>query len=332
MGDLRVALIGNGWWGRNIGRNLHQLGALSAVVDSDPGNLAKAEENFPGAAFHRDIAAVLGDPACRAVAIATPALTHATLVMESLRAGKDVFVEKPLALSVEEGRGLVEEARRRRKILMVGHLLQYHPAVTKLREIVHGGKLGSLRYMYSNRLNLGKVRREENILWSFAPHDVDVILLLAGRMPRRVLAVGASYLQPSVADTTLSTLFFEDELQAHVYVSWLHPFKDQRLVVIGSDAMAVFDDVRAEDKLVLHSGKVEIEEGKPIVVTQSPAVPVPFEGGEPLRAEMEHFIACVRERLAPRTDGIVGLKVLSVLQACQSSMSRGGMIVEVEEI
>jgi len=332
MKQPRIALIGNGWWGKNIGRNLHDLGVLAAVADPDSERLAFAEEKFPGVALHRDMDEVMARTDIDAVCVATPAATHAALSTAALGAGKDVFVEKPLALDVEEGRALVAEAGKRGRILMVGHLLQYHPAVLKLKEIVAGGRLGSLRYIYSNRLNLGKVRREENILWSFAPHDIDIIMLLAGAMPTRVLAVGASYLQPRVADTTLSYLFFEGELQAHIYVSWLHPFKDQRLVVVGSDAMAVFDDVRPKDKLVVHNGKVEVEEGKPIVVTQSPAVPVEYESREPLRAEMEHFVRCVAERSEPRTDGAVGLRVLSVLQACQRSMGRDGKTETVEAV
>lgn len=332
MKQPRIALIGNGWWGKNIGRNLHDLGVLAAVADPDAGRLAFAEEKFPGVALYRDMDEVMARADIDAVCIATPAVTHAALCMTALAAGKDVFVEKPLALKVEEGRALAAEAGKRGKILMVGHLLQYHPAVLRLKEIVAGGRLGSLRYIYSNRLNLGKVRREENILWSFAPHDIDIIMLLAGAVPRKVLAVGASYLQPHVADTTLSYLFFEGELQAHIYVSWLHPFKDQRLVVVGSDAMAVFDDVRPKDKLVVHNGKVEVEEGKPIVVTQSPAVPVEYESREPLRAEMEHFVECVAQRRRPRTDGAVGLRVLAVLQACQRSMGRDGKTETVEAV
>jgi UDP-2-acetamido-3-amino-2,3-dideoxy-glucuronate N-acetyltransferase len=328
----RIALIGNGWWGKNIGRNLHELGVLAVVADSDAERLSFAEEKFPGVGLHRDAQEVLDRTDIDAVCIAAPAAAHAAIGTAALRAGKDVFVEKPLALQVEEGRALVEEAEKRGRILMVGHLLQYHPAVLKLKEIVAGGRLGALRYIYSNRLNLGKVRREENILWSFAPHDIDIIMLLAGSMPGKVLAVGASYLQPRIADTTVTHLFFEGSLQAHIYVSWLHPFKDQRLVVVGSDAMAVFDDVKPGDKLVIHRGKVDVEEGKPIVVTQSPAVPVDCGSGEPLRAEMEHFIACVGERKRPRTDGAVGLRVLAVLQACQRSMGRGGTIEAVEAV
>lgn len=329
MKDIRAALIGNGWWGKNIGRNLHSLGALAAVVDQDEKRLELAGEKFAGVALYGAVGEVLADESIEAVCIATPAVTHAAFVMDALRSGKDVFVEKPLALNVNEGKKLVEEAKGGGRILMVGHLLQYHPAVLRLKDIVCEGRLGALRYIYSNRLNLGKVRREENILWSFAPHDIDIIMLLAGRTPRRVLAVGASYLQPHVADTTLSYMFFENELQAHIYVSWLHPFKDQRLVVVGSDAMAVFDDVRRDNKLVIHNGKVEIEEGKPIVVTQSPAVGVDFLSREPLLAEMEHFLQCVRDRVTPRTDGEAGLKVLSVLEACQRSMTKGGTIEDV---
>jgi UDP-2-acetamido-3-amino-2,3-dideoxy-glucuronate N-acetyltransferase len=332
MKGPETALIGCGWWGKNIGRNLDALGALAAVVDADPERLEFARETYKSVSVYSDVREVFRSSSIQAVCIATPAALHASQVMEALEHGKDVFVEKPLALSVDEGETIVKEAARRGRILMVGHLLRYHPAVARLKEIAGSGGLGALRYIYSNRLNLGKVRREENILWSFAPHDIDIIIYLTGQMPVRVLAVGASYLQPRIADTTLSYLFFENELQAHIYVSWLHPFKDQRLVVVGSDGMAVFDDVRRERKLVLHNGKVEIEEGKPIVVTRSPAEAVEIENTEPLFNEMEHFLECVRTRRKPETDGNAGLRVLAVLQACQRSMTRGGLIEKVARV
>jgi len=268
---------------------------------------------------------VLSDEGIRAVVIATPAPTHANLALQAMRAGKDVLVEKPMALSVEEGERMVEEAERRGLILMVGHVLEYHPAVRRLRELVREGVLGRLEYIYSNRLNFGRFRREENALWSFAPHDVALILRLVGEMPEEVSAHGGAYLSERVADVTVSNFLFPSGVRAHIFVSWLHPYKEQRLVVIGDEAMAVFEDTLPwPEKLRLYRHKVEWREGRIPVAAKAEAEPIPVEEVEPLRAECEHFLQCVAERRKPLTDGESGLKVLRVLEACQESLDRGG--------
>jgi UDP-2-acetamido-3-amino-2,3-dideoxy-glucuronate N-acetyltransferase len=255
------------------------------------------------------------------IVIATPAETHAALVQQALLAGKDVLVEKPLCLSVEAGDKLIALADERRCVLMVGHLLWYHPAVLKLKELIEQGELGRIQYIYSNRLNLGKIRREENILWSFAPHDISVILGLTGEMPTTVEAQGGNYLHDRIADVTVTLLSFPSGVKAHTFVSWLHPFKEQKLVVVGDRQMAVFDDVEKTDKLLLYPHTINWKKHIPIA-SKADAHPVPFDPVEPLRAECQHFLACIQTRQTPRTDGQEGLRVLTVLQQCQEGLEK----------
>ena len=238
----RVAVIGCGAWGRNLVRAHASLGSLVAVVDADPGMAAAQAELYGVAA--RTVEEVLADPEIDAVVIAAPAIAHAELARRVVAAGKHVFVEKPLALTVPDAEAVVAEAEAAGVVLMVGHLLQYHPAFLALRDLVAEGRLGELRYLYSNRLNLGRIRQEENSLWSFAPHDLSMLLALVGEEPDEVTATGGYFLHPDIADVTTTHLSFPSGPQAHVFVSWLHPFKEQRLVVVGSDAMAVFDDTQ----------------------------------------------------------------------------------------
>jgi UDP-2-acetamido-3-amino-2,3-dideoxy-glucuronate N-acetyltransferase len=262
------------------------------------------------------------DPETAGVAIATPAETHGELVQQALLAGKDVFVEKPLCLSVEEGQKLVTLACERQRVLMVGHVLWYHPAVLRLRDLVETGELGRIRYIYSNRLNLGRFRREENILWSFAPHDVSVILGLIGEMPDVIEAHGGNYLHDQIADVTVSLLSFPSGVKAHIFVSWLHPFKEQKLVVIGDRQMAVFDDMERDNKLLLYPHVISWKNHAPIA-NKAEARPVAFELGEPLQAECLHFLECIQTRQTPRTSGQEGLRVLTVLQQCQKVLTEG---------
>ena len=316
----RVAVIGAGYWGQNLVRNFHDVGALAAVCDRDETRLQELAEKYPECRiFSRDYQAVLKDDTVEGVAIATPAETHAALVRDALLAGKDVFVEKPLCLTAADGEELLALSRRQRRILMVGHVLRYHPAIVKLKQLVEGGDLGRIRYIYSNRLNLGKIRREENILWSFAPHDISVILSLVGEMPDSVQAQAGNYLHQQVADVTVSLLSFPSGVKAHIFVSWLHPYKEQKLIVVGDRKMAVFDDVATTDKLLLYPHAIEWRSHTP-VASRAAAQAVPVEAYEPLQAECLHFLECVRSRSAPVTDGEEGLRVLTVLQQCQEAL------------
>ncbi len=316
-----IAVIGCGYWGVNLVRTFRDLDALAMVCDTSPDARAHACEIAPGTEQAGDMNTVLSSPEVRGVVIATPAETHYELAKLALDAGKDVFVEKPLALAYEQGRDLVHLAKEEARVLMVGHVLEYHPAIARLLSMVQGGELGNLRYIYSNRVSLGKVRREENILWSFAPHDIAVILRLMGGAPLQVNACGGSYIQHDVADVTVTNLLFDDGARAHIHVSWLHPFKEQRLVVIGSKKMASFDDVAK--RLLIYDQRVELEHGEPMPI-RADGEEVGFPSDEPLRLECEAFLDSIITREPPISDGYCGLRVLAVLQAAQSSLIRNG--------
>ncbi len=327
---VAIGLAGCGYWGRNLARNLYQMGHLAAVVDPSAKVLKEVKASYKGVRTGSDFAILLDDRKIKAVALAVPAAQHYELARKALEAGKDVFVEKPLALRVPEAEELVELARRRKRILMVGHILEYHPAILKLKDFVDSGELGDMHYVYSNRLNLGKVRKEENILWSFAPHDISVILLLMGMLPEWASTSGQHYLQHEIADVTMTCLAFPGRPRAHIFVSWLHPFKEQKLVVIGSKKMAVFDDVVKDGKLKIFDKGIEWKDGQP-VIRQTAESTLFFPEMEPLREELAHFVDCVRTRRAPRTDGPSGLRVLRVLDACQRSIDSGGQPVRIQE-
>lgn len=326
MSEPGVAVVGCGAWGKNLVRNFHEIGSLVVVCDASAAGRSRAREIAPEVDVTADLDVVLNG-SFPAVVIATPAATHYRLAARALEAGKDVLVEKPLALRYEEGVDLVERASGSERILMVGHVLEYHPAIVRLAQLVSDGELGNLHYVYSNRLNLGKIRREENILWSFAPHDIAVMLSLVGELPFQVSATGGSYVQPNIPDTTVTHLLFDDGVRGHIYVSWLHPFKEQRLVVIGSRRMAAFDDVSKE--LVLYDQRVEVGEDGPVPIEEDQGQPVDFPDDEPLRRECEAFLEAVRTREPPLTDGRSGLDVLKVLQAAQRSLTTNGVAVDL---
>jgi predicted dehydrogenase len=322
---VKVAVIGCGYWGKNLVRNFHELGALNLVCDATPQGRATASGLAPQAAIVSQVEEVFSS-AVQGVVIATPAETHFELGMQALVAGKDVFVEKPLALTYEQGARMVQLAEKQQRILAVGHVLEYHPAVVQLRALIQSGELGKVHYIYSNRLNLGKIRTEENILWSFAPHDIAVILRLVGAMPFEVIACGGSYVQPNIADVTVTNLLFDNGVRAHIYVSWLHPFKEQRLVVVGSKKMASFDDIAK--RLVLYDQRVEWQANQPVPVRHDGEA-VPFDSAEPLRIECSEFLQAITTRRAPITDGYSGLQVLRVLQAAQRSLVTNGAPVHL---
>lgn len=317
----QVAVVGCGHWGSNLVRNFAALGALAAVCDFDAAAAARAASLAGVTAAN--LSDVLSDEQVEAVIVATPASTHAAIAHQSLSAGKHVFVEKPLALDVDQAEKLTALAEEGSLTLMVGHLLQYHPAFTRLRTLVHDGDVGRLRYVYSNRLNFGRFRREENILWSFAPHDISMILSLVGAEPDQVSAVGSSFLHKSIADVTTTHLSFPAGESAHIFVSWLHPFKEQKLVVVGEKAMAVFDDSEPwERKLCRYQHEVAWRNGLP-EASKAMAEPIDLSPAEPLELECRHFLRCVSTGARPRTDGADGLRVLRVLDAAQAALLGG---------
>jgi UDP-2-acetamido-3-amino-2,3-dideoxy-glucuronate N-acetyltransferase len=328
MNDLtKIALVGCGYWGKNLCRNFHGLNALGRVIDATESGQAQARLIAPGIEVSSHFEDALNYSDIHAIVLATPAETHAKLATQAMKAGKDVFVEKPMALTLEDAEQMQSVANQTDRILMVGHLLEYHPAVLKLRELIDSGELGKINYVYSNRLNFGKVRTEENALWSFAPHDFAVILRLIGQSPIEVSATGGSYLTKGLADVTVSNMRFSDDTRAHIFVSWLHPFKEQRLVVVGDKKMAIFNDVASfGEKLLLYPQTVEFE-GKIPVLKKEDFEPVEYSDAEPLREECRHFLDCVKNRNKPLTDAQSGIDVLKILHACQCSIDQHGVPV-----
>lgn len=318
---MNISLIGAGYWGKNILRNLKELGVLHSVYEVSKKRVEELREKYPDVNFVTSLEEVLDNPGIKGVCIATPAVTHYDMAKRALLKDKDVFVEKPLSLTIREAEELIKIARERGKILMVGHILQYHPAILKLKELIKNRKLGNIEYIYSNRLNIGKLRVEENILWSFAPHDVSVILMLVGEEPYEVKAFGGAYVTPGIYDVTLTTLSFKQGVKAHIFVSWLHPYKEQKLVVVGDESMAVFDDL-TEEKLFVYPHKIKWE-GKIPVAEKAERYVVEVEKKEPLKEELRHFIECIETRKTPRTDGAEGLRVLKVLERAEKSLKEG---------
>lgn len=318
---MNISLIGAGYWGKNILRNLKELGVLHSVYEVSEKRVEELREKHSDVNFVTSLEEVLDNPEIKGVCIATPAVTHYDMAKRALLKDKDVFVEKPLSLTIHEAEELIKIAKERGKILMVGHILQYHPAILKLKELITNRKLGNIEYIYSNRLNIGKLRVEENILWSFAPHDVSVILMLVGEEPYEVKAFGGAYVTPGIYDVTLTTLSFKQGVKAHIFVSWLHPYKEQKLVVVGDESMAVFDDL-TEEKLFVYPHKIKWE-GKIPVAEKAERYVVEVEKKEPLKEELRHFIECIETRKTPRTDGEEGLRVLKVLERAEKSLKEG---------
>jgi UDP-2-acetamido-3-amino-2,3-dideoxy-glucuronate N-acetyltransferase len=325
----RVGIVGCGYWGKNLVRNFHELGALHAVCDVVESRRQEISKKYSVTAVQR-IEEMLRMEPIQAIVIAAPAAQHFELAKRALLAGKDVFVEKPLALRVEEGQELVDLASQHARLLMVGHLLQYHPAVIELSRLIGAGELGRVQYIYSSRLNLGKLRTEENILWSFAPHDISTILSLLNEDPVSVAAHGGCYLNRDISDVTLTTCDFASGVKAHIFVSWLHPYKEQKLVIVADRKMAVFDDTQTAEKLVLYPHQINWLDRVPVAQKAEGQV-VPLKNDEPLRLECEHFLECVRERKKPRTDGESGLRVLRILRACEQSLRDHGQPIAMEQ-
>ena len=314
-----IAVIGCGYWGQNIVRSAHDAGILYAVSDSDAARASSFAEKYAVKALGFDDA--LADASVAGVMLAVPAPAHASMAIKALRAGKHVFVEKPIALSEADANAMIEAAKETGRILMVGHLLHYHPAFIALKKLVADGTLGNLKHIYSNRLNFGKVRTEENVFWSFAPHDVSMILSLAGREPADVRATYTNDIEGSaIASTAIAHFGFGQGLNAHIHVSWFNPFKEQKLVVAGDAAMAVFDDTQPWDKkLTLFKNSVTFDGGQP-VLNKGEAVPVTLVPSEPLKDECLHFAQCIAQGLQPRTDGAEALRVLRTMQACDKAV------------
>jgi predicted dehydrogenase len=316
--------VGLGYWGPNLARNFDRLpdAELAWLCDESGDVLERLGRAFPSARPTASLADLLSDESLDAVALATPVSTHAELARRVLEAGKHCFVEKPLGQSVEEAERVVVAASAAGRVLMVGHLLEYHPGVERMNELIEAGELGEVRYIYSNRLNLGQLRRDENALWSLGAHDVSVILRLAAEEPYECRAVGESYVNQGVEDVVFCYLRFPSGLAAHMHLSWLDPHKERRFTVVGSKRMATFDDMELERKLSVYDKGFDEDYssyGEYIARSGdifSPHVP----NEEPLRIECRHFLECVRGGVNPRSGGGSGLRVVRVLEALERSL------------
>jgi predicted dehydrogenase len=331
MDPVRIAIVGVGGWGKNLARNFYQLpdADLRYVCDLDQAKLDQVARQLPGTLLTRDYDAVLRDPLVQAVVVATTAPRHHAICKMALEAGKDVFVEKPFTLEIAHAEELIRLAEANKRVLMVGHLLEYHPVVTRLREMIGREDLGKLHYVYSQRVNLGTVRVDENALWNFAPHDISVIMFLLGAAPTDVAARGQCYLQKGVEDVVFLTMNFGGRAMAHVHVSWLDPHKIRKLTLVGNRKMAVFDDLEATEKLRIYDKGAEISQDynsfAEYVGLRFGDITMPYiKASEPLQIECRHFIDCVRNRKHPVSDGEDGLRVVKVLDAAQRSLKLNG--------
>jgi predicted dehydrogenase len=324
---ITAAVVGLGYWGPNLARNLAALPGVELrwLCDADLERLGRWAQLYPTAKTADRLEELLADPDLDLVCLATPVASHASLCRSVLEAGKHCFVEKPLARSSAEARQLAELAERKGLTLMVGHLLLYHPAVVKLKELIGEGALGDLYYLYTNRLNLGQLRRDENALWSLGAHDVSVLLYLLEEQPQRCIAHGEAFLQEGIEDVVFCYLRFPSGVAAHLHLSWLDPHKERRLTAVGSKRMATFDDMALEGKLTIFDkgfdqdfrswGEYLARSGERL----SPALPA----AEPLRLECEHLLRCLREGSRPRSDGRSAVAVVQVLEELERSLREG---------
>jgi predicted dehydrogenase len=336
---MNIGVIGSGYWGINHVRTFNALNTcvLKGVADLSSANLERVKGISASINTTDDYKQILGDESVDAVVIATDAESHFRLASEAMSAGKHVLVEKPLALTAADGESLVRQAESSKRILMVGHILLYHPAVTRMKEYISSGELGDVYYMSTQRVNLGKVRATENALWSLAPHDISIMLYLAGDEPQEVSASGRSYVQDGIEDVVFFWLRFPGTVMGHGQVSWLDPHKIRKITVVGSKKMAVFDDVDSTEKVRLYDKGIESSPatygsyGESISVRHGD-VQIPYiKMVEPLRAECQHFIECVEKGTTPLTDGRDGLRVLKVLEAAQRSLKGGGVPARLTE-
>lgn len=333
---VSVAVIGTGRWGRNLVRKFYELpeSKLVTVCDLDEEKLAKISHQYPGTQTATDLKSVLSDDTVEAVVVASPAPLHYELARQALNAGKHVFVEKPITLNVGHAEELIALAEDRGLTLMVGHLLIYHPGVNLIKTIIDKNEVGGIHYLYSQRLNLGTVRKDENALWSLAPHDIAVMLYLTGKKPIMVAAHGQCYLRAGVEDVVFFTVYFEDSVMAHAHVSWLDPHKTRKFTIVGKEKMIVFDDMESSEKVRLYDKGADVATGYKSygedLTLRFGDISIPsIKMEEPLALECRHFLSCVRSGKRPITDGRNGLEVLKILQSAQTSLDSGGKPVEL---
>lgn len=334
---ITLGMVGLGYWGPNLLRNFDQLSdcCVNICCDLDAGRLASAKEQYPYLMITADYNALLNDPDLDAIIIATPARTHYTFALKALQHGKHLFIEKPLTLEVQHAIELVELSEDMDRILMVGHLMEYHPAIEKLRDLIQSGELGQIHYLYAQRVNLGRIRHDENALWSLAPHDFSVAMYLLDAEPENVAARGAAYLQEGIDDVVFVNLQFPDGIMAHIQLSWLDPHKLRLTTIVGSEKMVVFDDMETTEMVKIYNKGVDhTTDYTSYGEALSPRfgdVTIPYiKMTEPLKLECQHFLDCIVSHRKPRSDGRDGLRVVRVLQAAQQSRNRNGEPVDIK--
>ena len=334
---INIGVVGVGGWGKNLARNYYQIpdANLKYICDLDEKKLGQMSSLYPGTKTTKDFNDLINDPDLHAVVIATTAPHHFTLGKQALEAGKDVYIEKPLVLKTDDAEELIRIADENKQILMVGHLLEYHPVVNKLKEMIDAGELGDIHYIYAQRVNLGTVREDENALWNFAPHDISVILYLLDMEPTDISARGQAYLQKGIEDVVFFTLNFNDKKMAHVHVSWLDPHKVRKITVVGSKKMAVFDDIESTEKLRVYdkvaTHNTEYTSFAEYLNLRFGDITIPhINVGEPLKLECNHFLESIRNRTQPLSDGLDGLRVVKVLDAAQKSLEQNGIPVNIK--
>ena len=332
---INIAVVGAGAWGKNHIRvfseipNVH----LKYVCDSDPSRLTKLQKSYSQPKMVENLSPILQDPKIKGIVVASSAISHFPLAKESLLAGKDVLVEKPMALNVKDADELVRIAEEKSRILMVGHLLIYHPVVDRLKEMIASEELGRIHYIYTQRVNLGVIRQDENALWSFAPHDLSVILELLNERPAVVSAHGESYIQKNIEDVVFLSLHFSDGKMANIHLSWLDPHKVRKITIVGAKKMVVFDDMEASEKLKIYDkgvGSLSYDSYGEYLSLRFGDITIPnIKMVEPLRAEAEHFIRCIELKEKPKTGGRDGLEVVKILVAAQKSLGENGAPVSL---
>jgi predicted dehydrogenase len=338
MGPLRVGVVGFGYWGPNLVRNFAKAhnAELVAICDGSSTNVEKAKKAYPDVWTCDDVKNMLSECELDAVVVATSAPSHFEIAEQAILAGKHCFVEKPLTLTSKQAKRLVQLAEEQSVVLMVGHLMIYHSAVREIRRIIESGELGDVLYLYAQRLNLGKVRTEENAFWSLAPHDVSIALYLLDEVPEKVSANGAAYLSNGVEDTVFTNLLFPSGKMANIHVSWLDPHKTRKFTVVGTKKMLVFDDMQATEKIWIYDRGVGAPDGAMAygedLTLRFGEIRVPFiKMGEPLADEVAHFVDCCVTGQTPETDGLSGLAVVQVLESVDASMAAGGAPIHIDK-
>ncbi|MBM4276284.1 MAG: Gfo/Idh/MocA family oxidoreductase [Deltaproteobacteria bacterium] len=330
-----IAVAGAGAWGKNHIRVFSEIPKvrLKYICDTDPSKLSVLQKSYPQSTMVEEIGPILRDSEVKGMVITSSAISHFPLAREALVAGKDVLVEKPLALNVRDADELVRIAEEKSRILMVGHLLIYHPVVDRLKEMIVSEELGRIHYVYTQRVNLGIIRQDENALWSFAPHDLSVILKLLNEKPAVVSAHGESYIQKNIEDVVFLSLYFSDGKMANVHLSWLDPHKARKITIVGSKKMVVFDDMEASEKLKIYDkgvGSLSYDSYGEYLSLRFGDITIPnIKMVEPLRAEAEHFIRCIESREKPKTGGEDGLEVVKILVAAQESLKKNGVPISL---